>query len=260
MANLISNTKRLNKILEITKNEGRIKISALSNLFNVTKMTIYRDLKKLEEDNKLILVKKGAIYINNKTTEYPHYLRYKKNKIEKELIAKKTISYINDNETIFLDGSTTVLQLARLISKESYLHITIITSSPIIINELIENRNIQLICIGGTLNKTNFEFYGNYTRDFIKDIKIKKIFLSCSGFSIKNGFTETIKEEETLKKILIENCNEINILADHTKYNIVSAYTFADFNIAKRMITDNKLDPKNLKELKKSKVEIVVAE
>ncbi len=258
MTNFINRTERINRIKEIAKTKNRINISDLSSYFNVSRMTIYRDLKILEVEKKLIITKKGIVYIDNApNSEYPHNYRLERNKSEKKAIAKKAIDYINDNETIFLDGSTTALHLAKLLVIKNHLNLTIITISPLTVLELSKNKNIQILCTGGILNNTNYSFYKDEA--YIKNININKAFISCSGFSVKKGFTEAIREEAKLKKILTEHCPEINIIADYTKYNVVTTYTFGSLKNVRRIIVDNKLDIRSLVKLKESSVEVVVA-
>lgn len=256
---LPKNIKRLNKIVEILESKGKVEVAQLAKLFEVTNMTIYRDLKILEIENKLILTKGGAQYINNKpSVGYSDYFALAKNMKEKEAIVNSAINFIKDNETIFLDGSTTVLTLAKSIALQNMNKITIVTNSPIIATELSKNSNIQILCSGGILNNTNFVFYSSNMDYYFNDINLTKAFFSCSGFSISHGFTETIKEEAALKKIIIKKCPEINMLADHSKYNIMFTYTFADFNGVKRLIVDDGLDAEVIRKLKQTRAEIVV--
>jgi DeoR/GlpR family transcriptional regulator of sugar metabolism len=255
---LPKNIERLNKIVEILESKGKVEIAQLSQLFKVTNMTIYRDLKILEIENKLILTRGGAQFINNKPSiEYPNYFALTKNLREKEALAKSAISFIKNNETIFLDGSTTVLTLAKLIALQNINKITVVTSSPIIATELSRNNNIQVLCSGGILNNTNFVFYSSNLNYYFSDINLTKAFMSCSGFSIIHGFTETIRDEAILKKAIIKNCPEINILADHSKYNITFTYTFTNFDRVKRLIVDDGLNDEVLRKLKKTKTEII---
>lgn len=248
---------RKEKILKIVETEGIMKIPNLIKLFNVTKVTIYRDLKVLEEENKIVLTKNGVMIKNVlSVSDFPLLYRLEKNKLEKEIITQKAKEFINNFDSIFLDGSTTSFYLAKLIAKDKDMKLTVLTISPIIVMELVKNRNIEIICTGGPLEKVTCSFIREDISNYFKEININKAFISARGFSIKNGFTEPNKDEANVKKALINYCNEINIIIDSSKYNIVSPYTFGDYKIARRIITDGGLDKNNLEELQTAGVEI----
>jgi DeoR/GlpR family transcriptional regulator of sugar metabolism len=255
----LKNFERLEKIIKILEEKGNVYISNLAKYFNVSEMTIYNDLKKLQNDSKIIIVKRGAVYKDHENLigiDLPHYERLNKNKEEKEIIARKALEHINNNEAIFLDASTTIQYLAELLSKEDSLHITVLTISPIIALELSKNKNIEIICTGGRLNNMHYYFLG-YLEQTIKDININKAFISCVGFSVENGFTEQLSEESKMKSALKDYCENIYVLADNSKFNKIGAYTFGPISFAKKIITDNFLDEKYIKLIKKQKVDII---
>ncbi len=246
MENLPKHIIRLNKIKDMLKDKGNVDILDLSRYFNVSKMTIYSDLKKLQNDNGILIVKKGAAYRGNKELidfDLSHYERLNSNKKKKKAIAKIAIKYIKSNEAIFLDGSTTIKYLADLLAKENSLKITVLTISPIIALELSKNKNIEVICTGGKLNNIHYSYF-NGIEQYAKSININKAFISCVGFSIENGFTEQVYEEAQLKSTLKNYCKNIYILADSSKLNRVGAYTFGPTILAKKIITDISLDKK----------------
>lgn len=253
------NIARLDKIAKMLEDKGNVSISNLAKYFNVSEMTIYNDLKKLQNDSRIIIVKRGAIYKDNNYLigiDLPYYERLNKNKERKKTIARKALNYISNNEAIFLDASTTIHYLAELLSKDNSLHITVLTISPIIALELSKNRNIEVICAGGRLNNIHYSFTTDLGQ-FVKDINLNKVFISCVGFSIENGFTEQLSEESKMKIPLKDYCENIYVLADNTKFNKIGAYTFGPISFAKKIITDNFLDKKYIELIKKQKVDII---
>jgi DeoR/GlpR family transcriptional regulator of sugar metabolism len=260
MNNISKNLSRQEQILEIVKDKYRVSIDELAKKFNVTQMTIYRDLEFLENENKIIRTKKSATYITNQADiDYAYYKRLSFNKDEKQAIAKEALKYISNNELIYLDGSTSTFYLAKLIIKSKFSNLTIMTPSPVVIYELLKDPGIQILCPGGTLNMTTYLFYNENLDEYLKNININKIFISCSGFSINAGFTEALKVEASLKMSIIKKSNEVIFLADYSKSNIISAYTFASPNVADILITDSRVNKEFIKKLKEKIPEIIVA-
>ena len=170
-------------------------------------------------------------------TEHLYYSRKKENKESKIDIAKTAINYINNNDTIFLDGSSTIEYLVTEILKKDY-NLTILTISPIISILLAKNNNFKVICPGGILDNINF-IYESEIENFLKSINVNKAFMSCGAFSLEKGFTELSAGEAKIKNTIVNNIAEINILADHEKANKIYSYTWAKYNQVNRLIIDS---------------------
>ncbi|MDZ7837694.1 MAG: DeoR family transcriptional regulator [Actinomycetota bacterium] len=63
------------EIAKIINQDGRIKTSDLSAMFNVSEMTVLRDLAVLEKEGVLKRVYGGALAFNDSTQEIPTKLR-----------------------------------------------------------------------------------------------------------------------------------------------------------------------------------------
>jgi len=248
---------RLEEIIEIVKNNERTSIDYLADYFKVTTMTIYNDLKKL--GTKIIVSKSDVIYMESEENFYfskqPHYFRLQRHKEEKKEIAKKAVNYIRDYDTVFLDGGSTIHYLAKEIVNKNVLNLTVVTYSPVIVLELAKKENIEIICLGGKLNKNNYIFFSN-SRELLNQININQAFISAVGVSQETGYTELLEEEARLKIELSKYCKEIYILVDNSKFGIIGAYTFGPITFAKKIITDNRNEKIDL--LNSIKNEIII--
>lgn len=251
----MSTKNRRYKIVEILKSKNVISLKELANLLRVSKMTLYRDINNLE--NNIFLSKGNLIYKeNNIFKESPYNTRKGRNKELKLAIARTAVNYIKNNDTIFLDGSSTIGYLARELV-ESNLYLTVVTISPIISIELAKKDSIKVLCPGGSLDNINF-IYNCEIENYLKSININKAFLSCGAFSIEKGFTDLTIGESRIKRNIVDKVPEINILVDHTKMNNAYSYTWANFDELNRLIFDNKIDKNFLEKLKAKKLNIVL--
>ena len=225
----------------------------LSKVLEISSMTIYRDIK--EEDQ--IILSKGNLILNNISEEFenPFTIRKNENKEEKEEIIKNAIKYIKNYDTIFLDGSTTISYLGEELKKIN-LDLTIVTISPIIAIELASCSKFRIFCPGGWLDRINFIFSKDMIEVF-NSININKAFISCGGFSLSNGFTDTSIGETQIKKNVLEKGIEINILADSSKYNRVNPHTWARFSDINRLFIDKNVSNEDLKVLKNNISEVI---
>lgn len=248
---------RRKKIAELVESKNSIKLEDLARIFNVSKMTLYRDIKFLDDR---FFVSKGSINYKAVTTfiEAPFFLRKEQSKELKIAIARIAIKYINKDDTIFLDGSSTIGYLVDEIIKRTF-NLTVVTISPIISVQLAKSNNIKILCPGGLLDNINF-IYSCEIEDFLKTININKAFMSCGAFSIENGFTDLSIGEYKSKKTIVNKVPEVNILADHSKVNNTYSYTWSNYDSITRLICDNKVDKNILNDLKSRKPEVILGD
>ncbi|MBM3709510.1 MAG: DeoR/GlpR transcriptional regulator [Actinobacteria bacterium] len=243
------------KIAEIVCKNGGIKTSALSDMFYVSEMTILRDLAELEQQGILKRVYGGAVVENDSTREISSILRKRIHSTEKNVIAEKAIKLISNGESLFLDGSTTVLSFAKRISAKK--EITVITHSLDIINELKNNNDIKIICSGGEFQETTLCFVGPRTEIFLKEFYADKAFISPAGISIKAGLTVENPLQASVKRTMLENSSQKIVLIDSSKFDKISlsrVFNIDDVNI---IVTDKKPDKKYIDYFKKNGVEII---
>jgi len=170
------------KIAEIKGENGGIRTSELSDLFNVSEMTVLRDLATLEKQGILTRVYGGAVSSKTLSRETPNVVREKIRITEKNKIASLAAQLIQDGDNIFLDGSTTTHALAKRLESSSDLRV--VTIGLDILNELSVREGIEVICPGGVLDKVTMNFLGRHTENFLKELNSDKAFISTSSLSI----------------------------------------------------------------------------
>lgn len=226
------------KIAELVNRNGGIKTSELSSMFNVSEMTVLRDLAELEKQGVLKRVYGGAVSLRDNYHEVSSSLREKIHTFEKNTIAQIAVELIQEGESIFLDGSTTSLALARRLY--SFSDLTVVTNGLDIINEIRRNANIKLICPGGEFNTIPMCFLGPGTENFLRNINLDKAFISSAGISIKAGLTEPNPMQASVKRIVIENSSEVILLVDRSKFGKVTLNRVCDWENIDIVVTDGK--------------------
>jgi DeoR/GlpR family transcriptional regulator of sugar metabolism len=226
------------KIAEIVSKNGGIKTSDLSSMFNVSEMTVLRDLAVLEEQGILKRVYGGALVVKDKSHEISSIVREKIHSYEKNIIAEKAIGLVEEGDCIFLDGSTTTLSVAKkLLYKKD---ITVITNSLDIMIEIRKNPHIKLVGLGGELQSITMNFLGPSTEMSLRNLYSDKAFISPAGISLKSGITVENPMQGLIKKIMIENSAQGILLADSSKFGRVTLNKVCSFDEIKTIITDKK--------------------
>ena len=115
METYYSAKERRAQILQLLKSSPKILVSSLSQMFNISEVTIRKDLEELENRNLLIRVRGGAIRLpklniaeEQATTEKKRF-HYR----EKRSIGRMAATLIQENETIILDSGSTTMEIAK---------------------------------------------------------------------------------------------------------------------------------------------------
>ncbi|MFZ2656820.1 MAG: DeoR/GlpR family DNA-binding transcription regulator [Victivallales bacterium] len=245
--------ERFELILDILLKEKKISVGELSSRLGVSEVTIRKDLTELEKQGRLLRRYGGAIPAENPQQVVSHLKRVSQQQDEKHRIAKLAASMINDGENILLDAGSTILALAKELHGRE---LRVVTNNIAVANELLPDEKIVVEVIGGTLRKASGALVGPWACRSLENIRVDKVFLGCSGFDPKLGFSsENAVEAETKHKML--NCApEIIILSDHTKFSRPAFANFAKPDQVTTIITDKKLPEEISKNLKKSNIKI----
>ena len=247
------------QIREILSGQRTVTASDLCHRLRVTAATIRRDLATLEKDGVLVRSHGGAVSRMSSTNFQPSYdILLRSNSEEKRCIARAAQQFILDGETIFLEGSTTVLELARCLIHRHRL--TVVTNSPSIVCELQRSPGVTVLCTGGDLQKDTFYLSGEWAQRSLSEIRLDKAVLGVSAIDPQYGISTAHHAEAQIKKMVTRAAKTRIALADHGKFGLQCfAYVgpVTDINI---LVTDSGTGPRYIRELRDAGLEVVVAE
>jgi DeoR family transcriptional regulator, fructose operon transcriptional repressor len=247
------------RIREVLARERTVTASELIRTLGVTAATIRRDLATLEKEGVLVRSHGGAVSRTSSTNSQPAYeTLVRGNRAEKQAIAREAERLILDGETIFLEGSTTVYELARRLLHRNRL--TVITNSPPIVAEFQRSQHVSVMSTGGELQKDLFYLSGVWAQRALSEIRVDKAVLGVSAIDPSYGISTASQAEAQIKKMILKSARVSIALADHTKFgNQGFAYVgpTTDVDI---LVTDSGTDPQYLRPLREAGVELIVAD
>mgnify|MGYP000848137253 CR=1 FL=1 len=249
-------SKRINQIEEYVLNKNTVTLDTLTDVFNVSKNTIRRDIQELVKRGNIKKVY-GGVAANSKLL-VPFNERQIKNSYAKSLIAKTASNFVKDGDIIFIDSGTTTLNMGEFLKDKNNL--TIITNNLNFIINCIKYNNLNIISTGGTLNRKTNSFAGIDSLNLLKNYNINKAFMAATGVSLTNGITNSSPLESEIKRTAVRKSSEVFILADYSKFDICSLVTYCNLDDIDYLITNN-LPPEEYVELiEKNSVELIVAD
>jgi DeoR/GlpR family transcriptional regulator of sugar metabolism len=248
--------KRLEELRGILGSDRVVRVEELTQRLGVSSATVRRDLGELEKLGELRRVYGGAVSTGGRLDEPLFDDKTSVAAGEKRRIAEAAAKYVKPNETIYLDGGSTVLELARLLKDRS--NITIVTNSLRAAVELA-GRGPRLILVGGELRRLAQTTVGPLTRFLIEELHVDKAFMGTIGLSLEEGLTTTDPTEAYTKELVMEHAREVILLADSSKAHKISFTRSGRLEKLRLIITDSRFDQKLSKELRRRGVEVVRA-
>lgn len=248
--------ERQRKILQEVKNKRAAKIFELSQLFNVSEMTIRRDLEKLNSEGVLQRTYGGALALEKMALEPTFQEKDSINMEEKQRIGIAAASMINEGDTVFLSTGTTTMQIIKnLVNKKN---VTVMTNSLNNAFELSKLSGIRLLVVGGELRERSFAMVGTPAKQSLQGLYVDKLFLGVNGFSLKYGLTTPNLAEAEICQWMIKIAKEVIVVADHSKFESVTFAQIADIDCVNRLITDSGVDKEFVKQLQDKDIEVII--
>ena len=228
--------ERQQKIMQILEKDKCVTVRKLSKLLYISESTIRRDLTQLEESGKLRRSFGGAVLAEDADHDVPLLYRQAQNRTAKLAIAKKSVKFIHNGDIIFMDASTTSMQLVPFL--KDFSNLTVITNSPLASVALGENK-IKNYCTGGQLLNNSVAFIGGMAADFVTRFYADLFFFSCRGVSKDNILTDSSGEELYIKRKMMENSDKKIFLCDSSKFGLTFMHKFCDIKDIDVVLTED---------------------
>jgi len=244
---------RILHIEEFVREKKAVSVTDICEKFHISTSTARRDFDILEGRGVVEKVYGGLRLVNSRQKETaanasalpiqlePYQERNEHNPDAKAIIGKLAASLVEENDTIFIDSGTTCAQLAQNITDRNC---TVITNSFLALDILAPYPNIRLISLSGQLNRKTFSFIGSEVLQCLSSMNINKAFMASTGISLNGGVSNAENGEYYIKKKVCEKSQKIYLLADHSKFNRLSLYTYCHLNQINGLVTDERPDEK----------------
>jgi DeoR family transcriptional regulator, fructose operon transcriptional repressor len=236
--------------------KGNASVAELYKLFDVSEMTIRRDLKDLEKKGLLRRTYGGAFPTETAFFEMSFQAKFSIFTEEKKAIGRLCAEMVQDGDVIFLDSGTTTLEVAKNIANKS---IIVITNDLNICHTLINYSNINLFISGGELRRGMNNLIGTKALSFYDGIQGKKLFMGVEGVNVEAGYTIPYLEEVLIKKRMMKSVEEVIVVADKSKLGRHTLGVIAPLNAAHRLVTDSGA-PEELLQLMREQVTVLQAQ
>jgi len=249
--------ERQRRIVEEVGKRTSVRVVELAGAFQVTDETIRRDLDALQEKGLLIRSHGGAVATVENSQELHYSARETRNLKEKVAIAREALARIMEDDTVILDSSSTALQLARSIPDR---RLTVVTNSIRAAMDLSGKPSVRVISTGGTLLASSLSYIGPLAEKCLENYHVNKAFLSCRGFSPREGASDANESQGILKRKMLDRADERYLLVDSAKIGVMSLSVWAQARDFTCVITDAGVSSATVSELESAGLLVIRAE
>ena len=227
--------ERYDQILALLEEEQYISAQALSEKLFVSLPTIRRDLAELQRRNQVVRSHGGAKKVQGEHTVAPLNFRRTVNALPKRALCRAAAELVQEGDIIFIDSSTTTLQMADFLKKG----ITVITNGIPLATALVK-KGIKTYCTGGEIFENSLAHFGSFAEDFILRFNIDTLFFSCHGVNSKGMLTDPSLPENQIRRTAIRQSKKTVFLCDETKFSLSTPYNLVSIDTLDCIITDTK--------------------
>ncbi len=239
---------RIEEIAELLDKRGKLTLEQLHEYFpNISQMTLRRDMLQLEQAGRIIRVRGGAMSVKEvqKVSGEPYAKKSAINTDAKIEIAQKAAGLIEEGVSLFMDGGTTALYLAKELPD---IPIHVFTNGLAVASELAQKKNVNVTVFGGQVMKENLSTASPVAKIYFENTNFELAIISSSAFTPENGFSCGSQIEADLLKQARAKAKAMYMMLDSSKIGKTMPYTFARLEDIDVLITDDNF-PADLKEV-----------
>jgi len=241
---------RRKKILEHLYSVGKVSVMELSELLDVTPVTIRNDLTILEQEGCLMRVQGGAVQIPSALAEYSDTAGTDVHQEQKKAIAAAIVKMIRDGDTLFMNSGTTCEHIADALSARRNLNI--VTNSLRVATRLGTIASFRVLLVGGQINARYGFTHGSDAQEQLSKYQADWAILSVDGVSARGGITTHHAEEAAIDRMMVKSARKTLIAADSSKIGRAGFSRACECSGKLMLVTNDDGDSEALTQLEES--------
>lgn len=228
--------ERQSKILSLLKRDRRVEADQLAQDFNVSRETIRRDLKIMEERG-LIRRTHGGALMNEQSKESPFEQRRVSRIAEKRALCQAAVSMMVPGGSYFIDAGSTTAIMGEFMADLGELSI-VTNSIELAMTVRKINPAIDVVLLGGSIGTDVPATYGEMTLRQLRHFHADIALVSPVGIDPGVGVSYYDLAEAELAGQMLENARQKVVIADASKLGVVSRAIVSDCKEIDVLVTD----------------------
>lgn len=249
--------ERRERILQRVRERGTVRVSSLASEFDVSLMTVRRDITILARDGSLERIHGGARLRGGHVAEEPlPSVKGLLSPVAKRAIAALAAQQIQPGEVIGIGAGTTSLAFAECVA--GIPDLTVATNSVPVAQRLWELGNTRVILTGGEVTPSQ-ALVGPIALQSLQPLHLDTVVLGTHGIDLEAGCTSPNLLEAQMNRELLSRARRSLVLADADKWGVVGLTTFVGLSDLDVLVSDEGLPQRAREALEEAGVELLVA-
>ena len=206
---------RRKRILEQLRLEGKVSVTELSKVLDVTPVTIRNDLAAMEQEGQLMRIQGGAVQLRSAGELSGVRAVEDVYSEEKKAIAQAAARLVRDGETLLINSGTTTEYVAEALSIRRNLNV--VTNSLAVAQKLGAVASVRVLLVGGEVNARYGFTHGGDAQEQLQRYQADWAILSVDGVSAEGGITTYHAEEAIIDRMMMRSAKKIMVVADRSK-------------------------------------------
>lgn len=245
--------QRQAKLVEIINQKKKISVNELVEIFEVSAVTIRKDLTDLDAAGLIVRTHNFAELANDDSISRRLSFHFK----EKTEIAKKATDLVADGKTIMIESGSCCAIFAKKLA-ETKKNITIITNS-IFIADYVRDLDVEVIVLGGIYQRNSQVLIGPVLADSVRNYKVDKLFIGADGYSEEWGFSNKDPFRGEAVRHMAERASSVIVLTESHKFENSGSLSLGLKGKVKTVVTDENINKKAKDLLKASGVTLILS-
>lgn len=220
----MSGFERRQAIAAILRKRSSLRVTDLADRFNVSEVTVRKDLALLEEMGLLRRTHGGAVLAEQVDEGSILSTRRERGAEAKRTIALRAKELISHGDTILIDAGSTCAYLAEAVAE---MELRVITNSLEVLVILADKPSIALHATGGAYRHNAGSFIGPDAEQLLQRMQFDHAFIGATGISREGKFSAQNSIEAEFKRTAIAAARSTTILADGEKLGRQAFSVFA---------------------------------
>lgn len=249
MSNRNSKARRT-AIVERLERVGEVTVDELATEFDISEVTIRKDLAALETEGHLVRRYGGAV----SCTPPAPLAEVSKSKT---LIAEAASRLIQDDSRILIDSGATTEALLPLLDNRKNL--VVMTNSLAVAYQLSALDNgPTLLMTGGTWDARSRSFQGQIAEQLLTAYDFDQLFIGADGLDMARG-TTTFNELYSLSQVMADVASQVVVMAESHKFDRKMHNLELPWQKIDVLITDGDLEDHRLNSLESMNIQVIRA-
>ncbi|WP_461021518.1 DeoR/GlpR family DNA-binding transcription regulator [Thalassiella azotivora] len=233
---------RREAVLEHVLEAGECTIADLARRFAVSGMTMHRDLDALAAAGYLRKQRGRAVAPSELTVETSALFRLRTATAVKEAVAARAVDLVDDVRTVFVDDSTSVLPLLRLLTRRAHGPLTVLTNYLQVVREVDGAPRVQVHLLGGDYDPHLDATFGPAALEAVRRQRVDVALLSSPA--VRQGTCyHALEPSAELKLAALDVADRSVLLLDHTKLGRGASHEVCSVDRFSHVVVDDAADP-----------------